>query len=285
MDSAQSYNLTNSKINLISDNMIKINNDTNLLENDKSANSFINNVINCKNKKNIVINKNIYTTDNFITKNVNDTKLFDKNNVVNIDNVSGKICLNKTIKNYINDDDSELIRDPDTVIALTEKISQNEHIIKKSLNTTTENIHHMSNSDFIILSNLTLLSKIRPHQKLLVEPIHNKNEKKITKCSKINFEIKIDNSYVPRFTRWYYSQGRSETIVAINDLIDASIEQFLIHKNSNNNIDRNKYYCLLENSKKGLSNLKITYNSDHISVSSIDKMLEKINEFTLNNIV
>ena len=207
------------------------------------------------------------------------------NNVVDENNVFDKTYMINVTKKYVNiDDDSELITDPNTIISFTNKKSHNKHMTNESLNTQAiDNIYHMSTSDFIILSNLTLLSKIRPYQKLLIEPIYNNKNNEKTESYKINFEIKIDNSYVPRFTRWYYSQGRNETINAINSLIDISIEQFFIHKKLNCNIDVNKYYNLLNSSKSGLSNLKLTYNSDHNSISSIEKILEKINNFITDN--
>jgi len=269
VDSAQTFNLIesnidlNTKINLISENIAKTNND-------KSANSFIDNIIKSKKCTNVtnMYNKEIHNTDN--TNDINKI-----NNFNNINN------------NDINDEDSELIRDTNIVINFREKISENKHIINNGPVVKNEPIkipndeyiRHMSTEDFIILSNLTLLSKIKPLQKLLIEPINYKNDKHNGKLSKINFEIKIDNSYVPRLTRWYYSQGRNETIVAVNSLIDVSIEQFFLHKNYNNNINAHKYFNLLESSKIGLKNLKSTYNTDHNSSSNIENILEKINKF------
>jgi hypothetical protein len=88
---------------------------------------------------------------------------------------------------------------------------------------------------------------------------------------------------MPKLTRWYYSQGRNETIYAINNLIDVSIEQFFLYKKLNNIVETNKYFNLLENCKIGLSNLKITYSTDSDIIQEIDKILGKINDFTCSN--
>ena len=45
----------------------------------------------------------------------------------------------------------------------------------------------------------------------------------------------------------------------------------------------NKYAGLLESSKFGLSNLKITYNADQNITSNLDIIIEKIDVFRLSN--
>ena len=55
------------------------------------------------------------------------------------------------------------------------------------------------------------------------------------------------------------------------------------HKQINNKVGMNKYATLLESSKFGLSNLKLTYNDDQTITSNLDIIIEKIDVFRLNN--
>ena len=231
-----------------------------------------------KSKHNLM-SEDIINNEINLLKNNKLTNLFIDDNIYKIDNILNK---NYTVAD---DDDNELITDPNTRIIFIEKNNNKDIINKVSNMSILNNIHHESTDDFIIFSNLALLSKIEPNQKLVVEPIYNNKYGENTKSYKINFEIKIDNSYVPKLTRWYYSQGRNETIDAINELINISIKQFFIYKKLNNNIDAYKYYYLLENSKLGLFNLKLTYNSDNNSMANIENILEIINDFTFKNTI
>jgi hypothetical protein len=178
----------------------------------------------------------------------------------------------KQVKSKLNDDselndeselndDSELITDTNLVIKL-----KNE---TQNIKVPIQNIYNSTSDDLIILANLSFLSKIEPGQKIFVS--YNDN-------NKINFELKIDNSYVPKITRWYYSQGRNETIEILKKLIDLSIEQFNMHIKFNNTIEMSNYKNLLQKSMSGLSNLKITYNSDKIVLKELDIIITKIKE-------
>ena len=135
---------------------------------------------------------------------------------------------------------------------------------------------YSTEDDFLILSNLTLLSKIQKYEKLIILKSEENN------TSKIDFEIKIDNSYVPSVSRWVYGHSRSSTIEFINKLIDITIQQYLEEKKKNNKINMNKYVSLLESSKLGLSNLKFTYCDDQTITSNIDIIIDKIDIFRIN---
>jgi hypothetical protein len=130
-----------------------------------------------------------------------------------------------------------------------------------------------NNNEFLILSNLTVLSKIQKHDKLVI--IIDKNKEN----EKIDFEIKIDNTYIKSLSRWYYGQTRHLTIDYINKLIDIAI---LSHNQCNNNITMNKYITLLESAKIGLANLKFTYYYDQTIISNLDIIIEKIDMFKIN---
>ena len=142
--------------------------------------------------------------------------------------------------------------------------------------------------NFIILSNLTLLSKVQKYDKLII--------KKKTNDSDINFEIQIDNSYIPSIKRFFYGDNRDKTIEYLNKLINCAIEKYNEEKKKDNKIDNkiimnkivmnkivmNKIASLLESSKLGLSNLKITYNMDQSITSKIDIIIDTIDVFRIN---
>lgn len=136
-----------------------------------------------------------------------------------------------------------------------------------------------NSNDFLILSNLTVLSKIQKYDKLLVIIHKNKEDKEDKENKEIDFEIKIDNAYIKSISRWYYGQTRHLTIDYINKLVDIAI---LSHNQCNNNITMNKYITLLESAKIGLANLKFTYYYDQTIISNLDIIIEKIDMFKIN---
>jgi hypothetical protein len=142
-----------------------------------------------------------------------------------------------------------------------------------------EDLHYKNNieeniDNFIILSNLTLLSKVQKYDKLIIKKRQNKND--------INFEIQIDNSYIPSIKRFFYGYDRDKTIEYLNKLINYGIEKYNEEKKNDNKIAMNKIASLLESSKLGLSNLKITYNTDQSITSKIDIIIDTIDVFRIN---
>jgi hypothetical protein len=137
-----------------------------------------------------------------------------------------------------------------------------------------ENLLNESLDNFLILSNLTLLTKIQKYEKLII--IKNKNK------NKLNFEIKIDNSYLPSIKRWIYNYDRNLTIEYLSKLINLGIEQYHEEKKNNNKINMNRFASLLESCKLGLSNLKFTYNEDQTITSNLDVIMESIDVFRIN---
>ena len=147
------------------------------------------------------------------------------------------------------------------------KAEKKEDLINK--NNIEENI-----DNFIILSNLTLLSKVQKYEKLVIKKRQNKSD--------INFEIQIDNSYLPSIKRFFYGDDRDKTIEYLNKLINCAIEKYNEEKEKDNKIGMNKIASLLESSKLGLSNLKITYNTDQSITSKIDIIIDTIDVFRIN---
>lgn len=197
-------------------------------------------------------------------KNGEYTNLFLKNLIFN------------TEESPINYDDSETITDTNTIINLKKdkidennKNTENKTILKSFSN---KNIYEPKSEDFLILSNLILLSKLEPNQKIFVS-----HSEKSNKDSQISFELKIDNSYLPKLTRWYYKQNRNETIWALNKLIDVAIYQYEVHIKLENSVEQKKYMDLFVDILKGLKNLKITYKTDKLTADEIDLIILKIN--------
>ncbi len=128
-------------------------------------------------------------------------------------------------------------------------------------------------NNFIILSNLTLLSKVQKYDKLIIKKKTDKND--------INFEIQIDTSYLPSIKRFFYGNDRDKTIEYLNKLINYGIEKYNEEKKKDNKIAMNKIASLLESSKLGLSNLKITYNNDQSITSKLDIIIDTIDVFRI----
>jgi hypothetical protein len=175
----------------------------------------------------------------------------------------------------------KLLNEQLTDLTSNNMINKDDDIVSKNICTEEDtneskedNISLYNNSnDFLILSNLTVLSKIQKYDKLLIIIHENKDNEKI------DFEIKIDNTYLKSISRWYYGQTRHLTIDYINKLVDITI---LSYNQCNNNMTMNKYITLLESAKIGLANLKFTYNYDQTINSNLDIIIEKIDMFKIN---
>ena len=159
------------------------------------------------------------------------------------------------------------------IINRAEKKDYEINKIDEIINKVDEIINKVEDN-FIILSNLTLLSKVQKYEKLNIKKIPNKND--------INFEIQIDNSYLPSIKRFFNGNDRDKTIEYVNKLINYGIEKYNEEKEKDNKIRMNKIASLLESSKLGLSNLKITYNTDQSITSKIDIIIDTIDVFRIN---
>lgn len=163
---------------------------------------------------------------------------------------------------------NNMVNKDDDIVPTNECKEENTNECKED-NTSLYN----NSNEFLILSNLTVLSKIQKYDKLVIIKHEDKQNEKI------DFEIKIDNTYLKSISRWYYGQTRQLTIDYINKLVDIAI---LSHNQCNNNITMNKYITLLESAKIGLANLKFTYNYDQTINSNLDIIIEKIDMFKIN---
>ncbi len=150
-------------------------------------------------------------------------------------------------------------------------------ILNKTIgNIQNDNLQQENNNldIFYLLSNLTLLSKIQKYEKLMI--IKKKNN------YKLNFEIKIDKTYLSSIRRWINGYDRNSTIEYLSKLINIGIEQYQEEKKNNNKISMNRIASLLESCKLGLSNLKFTYHEDQTITSKLDVIMENIDVFRIN---
>jgi len=155
--------------------------------------------------------------------------------------------------------------------------NQLNEILNKTIgNIQNDNLQQENNNldIFYLLSNLTLLSKIQKYEKLMI--IKKKNN------YKLNFEIKIDKTYLSSIRRWINGYDRNSTIEYLSKLINIGIEQYQEEKKNNNKISMNRIASLLESCKLGLSNLKFTYHEDQTITSKLDVIMENIDVFRIN---
>tara|TARA_B110000967_G_C18866301_1_gene552884 strand:+ start:1212 stop:1793 length:582 start_codon:yes stop_codon:yes gene_type:complete len=136
-------------------------------------------------------------------------------------------------------------------------------------------INSNENKDNInnILLNMKIISEIKESDKLLTN----------------NDCLEIDTRYVKFVQRWWYEDGREVTLIQISDIIDNLFNFIDINycANSNfvskGNFDEDKthlfqrIHLILQNSIKGLENLKTTYKNDIKTISQIDLIIEKVN--------
>lgn len=132
----------------------------------------------------------------------------------------------------------------------------------------------------ILHTNLVLLSKIQPGDKLIY-------------TSNI---LNIDRSYLQSVRRWYNSNDRNKTTQFINIIIDQTFimidnilgdETFITLSSETRDIILQRFNLELKNSINGLINLKTTYNDDSSIVSTIDVIIDNINNKvnTLNGLL
>lgn len=132
----------------------------------------------------------------------------------------------------------------------------------------------------ILHTNLVLLSRIQPGDKLLYN----------------STILNIDRSYFQFVRRWYNSTDRLKTTQFINTIIDQTFmaidkilgnEAYMTLSSETRDILLQRFNLELKNSINGLINLKTTYNDDNSIVSSIDVIIENINNKvnTLNSLL
>lgn len=212
-------------------------------------NYFFQNIVNKKTFKNSFFKNTLNLNDEIIIHHVNTWSKINiqDNNKENDNNNDNKEMVNEKNDENENEDDLEIITDINTILRINNK---------------------MDDSDYIILSNLSLLTKINKNQKIFVE---TRKQDKI-----IDFELKIDDSMILNLSRWYHNQCRYKTINKINVLIEKSLIQYDLHKNNNNKLMIKEYDNIFQKIPDGLNNLKNTYKDDILIVNELSNIINTI---------
>jgi hypothetical protein len=111
-----------------------------------------------------------------------------------------------------------------------------------------------------IIVNLNVLSELKEKNKLVTKETF--------------FNIDTSNPYIQPGLRWWYGNSRDNSITKINLLIN---EAFNFYK------FKPEILNYLEKSKKGLENLKKTYNDCAKSQARINIIIDEINRFLEKN--
>tara|TARA_B100001287_G_C22624208_1_gene501662 strand:+ start:256 stop:870 length:615 start_codon:yes stop_codon:yes gene_type:complete len=153
------------------------------------------------------------------------------------------------------------------------KLDNTNPVNKEINNDTNKDETKPRNTIEDILLNMKIISEINENDKLLTN-----NE-----C------LEIDTRYFQSFQRWWYEDGRDNTLIKLDEIIKmlfSYIDQNY-NSNDNNTITKNfkegkthlfqRIHRSLSNSIKGLENLKTTYKDDIKTISKVDLLIEKIN--------
>ena len=132
----------------------------------------------------------------------------------------------------------------------------------------------MDTNDYYYL-NLNILSQIEENDKLGLTNINN------------NIKLIVDkSSYISPISRYYNGYNRNNVIDYLKDFTNR-LEKYIDLLVKGNLSDYNETIIpIIENSLKGLDNLKNTYSSDSNIVSELSLIIIKFNNFInqLNNI-
>ena len=127
-------------------------------------------------------------------------------------------------------------------------------------NITNDPVNNIIKLDNLLL-NLRIISEIKEYDKLKVN----------------DGNLKIDQSSFKFLTRWYNSEGRDNTIIKINNILDEIFEYIdSIKNNKNSNRDMQRILIGLTNSIRGIDCLKVTYKSDINIITNLNLYSEKI---------
>lgn len=136
----------------------------------------------------------------------------------------------------------------------------------------------MDFSDDNLLTDLNILNMIEPHVKLYIRN-GSLHLDKPTESSKIR-------KYVNSLVRWYNHDTRHNTLLHIQNMILHAFNR-LQNLKIEGSVDESwlvfMYTQKLDNSKKGLKNLKVTYCEDDNFCSKLDILIERIEQQIKDN--
>lgn len=112
-----------------------------------------------------------------------------------------------------------------------------------------------------IFINLTVISKIAPGDKLIID-----NGK----------HLNIDTSFFPFFTRWWRGANRTEVLQFMTNILNCSFELQQSYIYNHNEQALFRLTADLKNALTGLNHLKLTYPDDKLVQSEIDVLMENV---------
>jgi uncharacterized protein (UPF0305 family) len=133
----------------------------------------------------------------------------------------------------------------------------------------------MDTNDYYYL-NLNILSQLEEHDKLGLTNINN------------NIKLIVDkSSYISSVSRYYNGYNRISVIDYLKDFTNRLEKYIELLVKGNLNDYNETIIPIIENSIKGLENLKKTYSNDSNMVSEISLIVIKFNNFIneLNNLI
>jgi hypothetical protein len=93
-------------------------------------------------------------------------------------------------------------------------------------------------------------------------------------------DLKIDQTWIPSITRWYYADGRDNSLTKIGEVLEETFKYIETIKNNtydNANRDIQRILVGLTTAIKGIECLKITYKKDINVITRLNLYIEKIN--------
>lgn len=133
----------------------------------------------------------------------------------------------------------------------------------------------MDTNDYYYL-NLNILSQLEEHDKLGLTNINN------------NIKLIVDkSSYISSVSRYYNGYNRISVIDYLKDFTNRLEKYIELLVKGNLNHYNETIIPIIENSIKGLENLKKTYSNDSNMISEISLIVIKFNNFIneLNNLI
>ena len=132
-----------------------------------------------------------------------------------------------------------------------------------------------------LLTSLKVISRVQQHERLATS-----NE--VVRVEKMD---QTWYSYLLPLRRWYNGESRESNIQSVGKIIDNAFSQLRLYADKEKSTSEQLFVMRLttdlENTIKGLQNLRTTYNNDSVAQARIDLLVERVqtqlNEFKNND--
>lgn len=120
----------------------------------------------------------------------------------------------------------------------------------------------MSESTNILMS-LKIIAQIRQHDKIATR----------------GSTVRVDNNYLQCIRRFFTGENREINIMHVAEIFSQAFELLKLRKKENNIEAVQRLEIELLNARKGLLNLKTTYNGDSVSHARLDVIIDQLSRF------